>query len=190
MNDKILILAAGNSSRLGENKQFLLKNGSTLLNRCINICRKAALGHISIVTGFQAGAINQMISGQNVNIIHNKNWLNGMGESIATGINSFDQSVSGVYIVLPDQIQLDGDILKKIKVAREKDPSKIVTSKYGEDFGAPTFFPSSYFDALRKCAGLNGAKQVITENLDTVKFIDFEGGEIDIDTPDELNRLD
>lgn len=190
MNDRILILAAGNSSRLGKNKQFLKKGGSTLLNRCIKICRKAAIGQIIVISGYQADLVQKMVSNPDVSIIHNPNWQKGMGGSIVSGINSFNQSVSGVYIVLPDQIRLEVDILKKIKTAREKNPSSIITSKYGKDFGAPSFFPSSYFDALRECAEMNGAKQVINENINAVKFIEFEGGEVDIDRPDDLKLLD
>lgn len=190
MNDKILILAAGNSSRLGENKQILKIKGVSLLNRCINVCNKTDLGEIFVVLGYNSTELQKTISHQNVQIIKNENWQKGMGESIATGIGNLDTNTKGVYIILPDQIKLEEKVLLNIQKLNQLHPSAIITSKYGDVFGAPTYFPSQFFDALRECAGLNGAKKVIQENISEVKFVEFVGGEIDIDKPEDLKLLD
>lgn len=190
MNDKILILAAGNSSRLGKNKQFLTLNGVSLLNRTIETCQMSSLGQVLVILGFEAEKARNEVQSPDVELLINPNWQNGLGESIATGIKALDHTVDGAYIVLSDQINLDVHTLSKLKKKSIEFPNAIIASKYGEEFGAPCYFPSIYFDALRECGGKKGAKKVLLENIENVKFIDFENGDVDIDTPEDLKLLD
>lgn len=190
MNDKILILAAGNSSRLGKNKQFLTLNGVSLLNRTIETCLMSSLGQVLVILGYESEKAKNKINSPEVKLVINSNWQKGLGESISTGIQALEDSAEGAFIVLSDQIKLEVETLKKLKERSIEFPDAIIASKYGEDFGAPCFFPAIYFDALRECAGKKGAKKVLIENLEKVKFVEFENGDIDIDTPEDLKLLD
>ena len=82
------------------------------------------------------------------------------------------------------------DILAEINRKKSSNPNSIIACRYGHEYGAPCYFPSSYFDTLGKCEGKNGAKSVLRKNLDLVAFVDFPGGEIDIDREEDLVLLD
>ncbi len=62
----------------------------------------------------------------------------------------------------------------------------IVASAYGESFGVPALFDRSLFDELARLEGAAGAKQVIARHASEATFIPFAGGEVDVDTPDDL----
>lgn len=190
MNDKIMVLAAGNSSRLGKNKQLLTIDGVNLVQRTLNCCKSAAIGSISLVIGFESDKLLSKISTEGINIVHNKKWDEGMGESIGAAARSLPEETTGVYIVLPDQINLTPAILQSIHQKSTQHPDSIIVSRYGEDYGAPSYFPSIFFDALRKCEGRIGAKKLVEENISVVEYVDFENGDVDIDRPEDLHLVD
>lgn len=201
MNAKTLILAAGSSSRLGKKKQLLTLNGDTLLNRAIALCQKCRLGGIYIVLGSSANEIADSIVDQSVTIIKHPSWENGMGTTLAKGIQSLPEDATGVYVLLTDQIRLSTEIIDKMKKEVAAYPESIICCRYGDNFGAPSYFPAAHFYALRKLDTKGGAKQYIKKQLKKheihqpgqevgVRFIDFPEGNIDIDYPEDLTLLE
>ncbi len=189
MNAKTLILAAGSSSRLGKKKQLLTYLGETLLNHTIQLCQECIPTDLYIVLGHAAEDIAQTLTSTSVHIIFHPGWADGMGTSLAKGIRSLPPNSTGVYIFLTDQIKLTVPLIKQLKSEAEQNPTSIICCRYGENYGAPTYFPSSHFDALSKSKGSAGAKKYIKEHLSETRFIDFEDGEIDIDYPEDLKHL-
>ena len=189
MNEKTIILAAGSSSRLGEKKQLLTYGGDTLLNRTIELCQNAHLGEVYVVLGHEATTIGKSIHAGGIHIIINSDWALGMGTSLAKGIQALPDSSTGVFILLTDQIKLSSEILLSLQEEAREYPDSIICCRYQDNYGAPTYIPASHFDALRKLEGATGAKKYIQKHLDEVKFIEFPGGELDIDYPADLDLL-
>lgn len=189
MNAKTLILAAGSSSRLGKKKQLLTYAGETLLNQTIRLCQECLPGDVFVVLGHAAEEIAKTITSDLVHKIHHKAWADGMGTSLAKGIQSLPTNSSGVFIFLTDQIKLSTQVINQLKTEAEHHPESIICCRYGENYGAPTYFPSSHFDALSKSKGAAGAKKYIKNHLEETQFIDFKDGDIDIDYPEDLKHL-
>ena len=53
----------------------------------------------------------------------------------------------------------------------------------------PALFGKNYFAQLAALEGSVGAKQLIQKHIADVQLVNFPQGEIDIDTPDDLSRL-
>jgi CTP:molybdopterin cytidylyltransferase MocA len=53
----------------------------------------------------------------------------------------------------------------------------------------PALFGRKYFAQLTALEGAVGAKQLNQRHIADVQLVDFLQGEIDIDTPDDLSRL-
>lgn len=190
MNDEILILAAGNSSRLGKNKQLLTINGESLIKRLVRICMSCDFGKINIVVGFQANQIKEQLYEENVNFIENKNWKEGIGSSISVGIRGISKKTTGAYILLPDQIKVSEKTLHMLQSYKQVKPNTLIACKYGESIGPPAFFPSKYFPELEKCFGHQGAKSILKKHTANLILCKFPQGEIDIDTEEDLTLLD
>src|SRR5579864_365336 len=82
----IIILAAGNSSRMGELKQLMMFKNKTFLQHIIGEAKKAKLDPVICVTGYQSDIISESISRLEVTVVYNTNWQDGMGSGISTGI--------------------------------------------------------------------------------------------------------
>jgi molybdenum cofactor cytidylyltransferase len=53
----------------------------------------------------------------------------------------------------------------------------------------PALFSRTLFDELARLEGAAGAKQVIKRYASDAHFLPFQGGEVDVDTPDDFSRL-
>jgi len=184
----ILILAAGESKRLGHPKQLVQFKNKTLLQHTIDLSQLFNNSDTYLILGAHYQQIISSI--KDVKVILNKYWSSGMGSSISVGINEIiSKGYQGALILLCDQPFLSKEHITNIFESYESSEFKIVSSRYNTQIGAPCFFSNQYFDALSKLNGEKGAKSIIQNNIDDCFLVDFDLGYIDIDTPQDLNNL-
>jgi len=191
METGILILAAGNSSRLGEPKQLLHFKGKSLLRNVAEEALKISKAVI-VVTGSNHTEISKEIEDLKIVITENKNWNEGMGSSINIGLNQLLNSfptIENCIISVCDQPFIDASVFSEL-IQMQKDSQKgIVASKYSETLGTPVLFSKKYFKDLSNLSGHEGAKRLLQKFKDDIAEISFEKGAIDIDTQDDYQKL-
>jgi len=187
----LIILAAGCSSRLGEPKQNLVYEDKTLLQRAIDAANGSGCDPIIVVLGANADAIVPVISGQDdILIVINPEWEEGIASSIRTGLAEIekDDRVSNVIIMLCDQPFVDAALLQKLIRAKQSDKN-IVACSYAGTIGVPALFDRILFVKLLKLQGQDGAKKILKDHPDDMATIEFDKGNIDIDTKDDYDQL-
>jgi len=191
MSKAILIISAGASSRLGEAKQLVKYKNDVLINHIIKECLATEIEDIFLILGANRQLIKaQLIEGDFITL-ENKKWKEGMGKSIAFGVSEATKinTYEGVFIILSDQVFFDSTIIDDMLTSSDKNPDNIILSKYQEGQGPPSYFPAQYFGPLSKLTGDDGAKEIIQANRDKIIYVNFEKGNIDIDTPEDLQHL-
>jgi molybdenum cofactor cytidylyltransferase len=188
----ILILAAGPSSRLGQPKQQLLIDGSPLLIRTVATALKSKIGKVFVVIGYDEEAHRKLMNEQNVEIIFNPEWKKGMGSSLKTGLNYIlvkNKNLKGILVMVCDQPLLTSTHLQQLTHTFKKTKSDIFASYYAGTAGVPALFSQALFRELQLISDKEGAKKIIQQNLHKTSTIPFEGGAVDIDTPEDYERL-
>lgn len=185
MKIAIIILAAGNSSRLGKPKQMLNIDGQALLVKTIKITLDTKIQDIYVVSGAYRSEIQEIIKPLPVTEIYNPNWHEGMSSSIKAAINALDLSIDACLFCVCDQPYLSVNILNEF-IQKGKN---ITASAYENTLGVPVFFERKYFEDLKKLSGQQGAKYLLKQYSDDVKTIDFPLGHIDIDTEEDYKKL-
>ncbi len=186
----LIILAAGNSSRLGRPKQLLEHRGTSLLKRTI---KEALLINslVVVVTGAYEALIREEIKAEKVFICHNDNWQQGMGSSIKTGVSQLlllSPEVSGCILCVCDQPYVSSDIFKQL-IAAAQSGTSIAASAYSATLGTPVFFSRVYFDELLELNGHQGAKALLEKYREKVSTVPFHNGAIDIDSESDYKKL-
>jgi len=188
----IIILAAGNSSRLGKPKQLLEYNGYTLLRNTIIQAKLVQDTTVIVVTGAYKKNIDEELAYTAAKVVYNPEWEMGMGSSIAVGLQQLQLSnpqITTCIITVCDQPFLTAQIFKDL-VSRHKITGKgIVASAYGETWGTPVLFSNNYFKELENLNGHEGAKKMVQLYKDDVATVAFKKGAIDIDTIEDYNNL-
>ncbi|HTB24041.1 MAG TPA: nucleotidyltransferase family protein [Puia sp.] len=186
----IIILAAGNSSRMGEPKQLMMYNNKTFLQHIIAESKNALLDPVICVTGYESDLISESISGMEVSIVYNEYWSEGMGSGISAGIKQLLLSdVDSVILTVSDQPYVTSDLFGTMLKMKVRSGKRIVACSYAGTLGTPVLFSKEYFNQLKSLSGNQGAKNIVKLNLPDVCSVEFEKGEIDIDTKEDYKNL-
>jgi len=187
-----VILAAGNSSRLGQPKQLLRISGKSLVRRIIDAASKARCSPITVVTGGDHELIERELKDERVMIVQNKNWRHGIGTSIRAGVEKLVENVQdlqAVVLLVCDQPFVAAGTIKSLIKLREKTNKSIVASSYEDTLGVPALFDRSFFPELLSLGNEAGAKSIILRNRKGVAQFAFPEGKIDIDTSKDWEKL-
>ena len=180
-----VILAAGESSRLGQPKQLVQFRGKSLVRRAADAATEAGCSSITIVLGSDSKKIEDELAGTGVAIVKNENWRAGIGTSIRAGVqNLLSQApnLEAIVLLVCDQPFVDARVIKGLIELRQKTNKSIVASAYSGTLGVPALFNRSCFQELLALGDDTGAKSIIMRNRERVAEFPFPQGEIDIDT--------
>ena len=188
-----IILAAGNSSRLGHPKQLLPYRGQTLLTHTTTEIGKAGLDPVIVVTGAFHAAVSEALRGQTLDILFNSAWETGMASGIVSGLShllSRQPEISAVIISVCDQPFISSELLLQLINTHETSGKGIVACTYADSMGTPVLFGHPYFQQLLKLTGSEGAKKLFRQHPADLATVDFPEGNIDIDTAEDLRKLE
>lgn len=188
----IIILAAGNSSRLGQPKQLLRYKDTTFLEYIIGEASVIKEAAVIVVTGANHELIEKEIDASKIKIAFNPDWELGMSSSINTGLNKALQlfpEIEKCILAVCDQPFVSHSIFENLIAEYHKTKKGIVASSYAETVGTPVLFAKKYFDELLRLKGQEGAKKIINRFLEDTASTPFEKGNIDIDTEEDYNKL-
>ena len=191
-NCAVIIIAAGESSRLGTPKQLLLVEGDTLLNRLIKMVQSAVDFPIYLVLGAYSNKIKVQLPNVDLTIIENKDWQQGMGSSIRAGVQAIVDSAikyDGVLILVCDQPYISASSIQNLIALQAEKKSAIAASFYADVAGTPALFHESVFPDLLALQGDQGAKRLIQEGKYNLAKLLFEKGALDIDTQEDYQQL-
>ncbi len=187
----IVLLAAGNSSRFGSPKLLSPLGDSTLIAHAARAALQTGAPLI-VVTGAYADKITAALEGINARLIHNSDWEEGMGTSIATAFRHLpnDADTFDAAIVCPADMPLVGAAqFQRLIDAHRQSPQRIIVSDLGEAQGPPCLFPRHYFEELAKLRGPQGARTLLKEHKAEITSIAMPEAAMDIDTPDDYAKL-
>lgn len=188
MNIVSLILAAGSSSRMGEAKQLLPWSQNTLLGNAIDTANSADIDKVFVVLGAEAQRIQEKLVSRNYEVILNKDWKQGLGSSISTGISGIINSEAipnAILIMLADQPFIDKAYINTLIEYYRANKGKIIATQYGSKLGVPAIFDQSFFLALQELKGDEGASKLISKNKNSCYSVDPGKKATDLDTPED-----
>jgi molybdenum cofactor cytidylyltransferase len=188
----IILLAAGQSARLGKPKQLLKYKGKTLLEHSLQIAIETKLQPIVTVLGANADLLKKSIEPSNTEIVINQAWSEGMASSIRCGMEELiriNPTIAGIIIMVCDQPYVTVKLLTDLVEKHEHSSKPIIASSYKNNIGTPALFDKTIFALLLSLKGDSGAKKIMKSNPDWVEKVNFPFGEIDIDTTGDYDLL-
>jgi molybdenum cofactor cytidylyltransferase len=187
-----IILAAGESLRLGKPKQLIELRGKTLLRHVVDAVTEANCSPTVVITGIHQAELRNELRMTEALVLENQNWRRGVGTSIRTGVQHLIENeidVDGVLLLVCDQPFVNADTIRSLIRLREETKKSIVASNYAGTLGVPTLFDRSLFRELLSLSDQAGAKSIILKNRARVTQFAFPEGAIDIDIWEDLEKL-
>lgn len=180
----VIVLAAGESKRMGQSKQLLPLGDSTIIEKTIDNYLGSSAMEVILVVGHQSDDLVSVIGARTVKIALNTDYSKGMSTSIKAGIDRMAAGSQGIMIALADQPFIDSRTIDCLIEAFGNQKKGIIVPRYKGEWGHPVLFSSKYKEALMNLEGDVGGKEIINMNLDDVAEIDVDcyGTTADIDT--------
>ena len=149
-------------------------------------------GRIFCVLGANAHQIRHEVLDPRCRFLFYPQWQQGLGHTIAFGMQQMPKQTTAVLIMLSDQWAIEtNDLLQLVKCAKQH-PNNIIASCYQDTIGVPAIFPKAYFEHLTGMKGQtpqNGAKTLILKHIDSVITVDMAHAQQDLDTPEQLHLM-
>ncbi|MDP1813769.1 MAG: nucleotidyltransferase family protein [Leadbetterella sp.] len=189
MNIGVVILAAGESKRMGVPKQILPIFGIPMLKYLVDEVLDTEAHPVTVVVGANKTKIVPLLENIPIGIIDNPDWQKGMGSSIKMGlVGSYliTKGFDGLIFMTSDMPFVNAEVINKlIKTAREFPDKTIIASKYAGTLGIPVLYKKERFEDILDMKPGHGAKQFFNKYPDEILPVDFDLGAIDLDTKED-----
>lgn len=185
-----ILLAAGESKRMGQLKQIMPFGQSTIVEQAIDNLLNSAVNESIVVLGHRAEEVMKTIAAKPVKIAMNPNYQQGMSTSIIAGLSLIDSRAQAVMLALGDQPFVDSQTINSLMEAFGAHNKGIAIPVYQGRRGHPVIFAIRYKGELLRLKGDIGGREIIDRHPDDVLevAVDCEGICIDIDTMGNYNR--
>ena len=190
-----IVLAAGESSRMGREKQLLTVGGETLLGRVLDACLASGLDEVVLVLGHEARRIRASLARfqdhPRLTIVVNPRHGEGMSTSLIAGLRAVEESCDRVMILLGDMPHVTPDVIDRLRLEAAASGCSLAAVSVRGRRAHPVVIGREHFEAVRSLAGDRGARDLFRGHADDLCLVD--AGEryqpLDIDTPEEFERF-
>ncbi len=187
-----ILLAAGESKRMGRPKQLLEWRGKTLLQHSLESLINSAADETILVLGHEADRIREALPALPTKIVINPDYRQGMASSLRQGLLAMDRSSEAFLVLLADQPAIGPEIVNTIiRAFRQADPARgIVRPMYRGRPGHPVLIGARYLQEALQLQGDVGARRILMNHPADILEIAVEQDVVlrDIDTPEEYQK--
>lgn len=187
-----VVLAAGESSRMGRPKALLPIEGQTFIEKIVGALKQSTIGKVIIVLGHNSEEIRARIAHLPAEILVNSNYKSGQLSSLQTAVRRLESEADcdALLVHLVDHPYIDPALVDEMIRRFYQSKKLIVVPCRQERRGHPVIFARELFAELLDAPLDQGAKAVVNAHRDETLEIetDQEGIAVDIDTPDLYRR--
>lgn len=182
-----ILLAAGESKRMGKPKQLMPLGKSTLLEQAVDNLLNSAIDETIVVLGHRAQEISRTIATKPVKIMLNPNYRQGMSTSIIAGLILVDPKSQAVMLAMGDQPLVASRTINQLIEAFNSHDKGIAFPTYRGKRGLPVIFAIKYKAELLELKGDIGGREIIKKHPDDVLMVSVDSESVvsDIDTEDD-----
>jgi molybdenum cofactor cytidylyltransferase len=186
-----IVLAAGRSERMGEQKLLLPLGGKAVITRVVDEVLAGSVSEVLVVTGQDRPGIEQALEGRRVQFVVNPDARGDMLSSVRCGLRAVSRQADSVLVALGDQPGISRDVMAKLVQAFEGGAGRIVVPTYQGKRGHPLLLSTGYRDEILRSFDQVGLRGLLQAHLDDVFELDVSDPEVldDMDLPSDYQRI-
>lgn len=189
-----LLLAAGQSKRMGANNKLIAEvDGMPLVRHVAEAAHSVLGGGLTVVTGAQKERVEAALEGIEKQIVFNPEFGEGLSTSLRSGIQVLAgraEPPDGVLVLLGDMPRISPDIIRRLVAAFDPATGReiIVPTDRGKR-GNPVLWSARFLNALAGIQGDTGGRHLIGEFAEFVHEVEIgPAASFDLDTPEQMRR--
>jgi len=184
-----IVLAAGESKRMGRPKQVLPYGRSTILETVLDHVLASPVDGTLVVLGAAADKVAPLLAKLPVETIVNPDFRSGMLYSVQRGIRALPASARAALIFLGDQPAVGPETSGRVLAAYRVSGRGIVLPVHAGRGGHPLLIDLKYRAEIDGLSAGIGLRELLVRHPDDIfrVEIDDQGVLLDIDTPEDYH---
>ncbi len=185
-----IVLAAGESSRMGSPKMLLPFKGKTIIENVIDKITASDVNNIVVVLGSDYKQIIRVVKKMPVKHCYNESYKSGMLSSVKCGFNFLPDGFSAAMVFPGDQPSPDTGVINLMIKAYLGSGNGIVLPVFRGRRGHPVLVDRRYRAEIEKLNPEEGLRSLAGKFSEDVLEVITNSGSIlkDIDTPEDYKR--
>lgn len=182
-----IIMAAGFSNRMGQDKLLLEIKGKKIIEYVIEAAKKSDLDEVILV--YRKKELREIGRNYGIRTVYNPRADLGQSQSVILGVEN-SRNKNYMFLV-GDQPFTNYKLLNKLIKKFRRNRDKIIIPYYKGKVNMPLIFPGIFKRDLLKVEGDKGGREIIRGNPDSIVGLDIKDKYLvtDIDTRDEYENL-
>lgn len=187
-----LVLAAGESSRMGQDKALLTYQGKTFLEQILVTLREAGIDRTVVVLGHHADEIQRAVNLKGAHVVINRDYRRGQTSSLQAGLAVLvEPPLEAIILCLVDHPAVSAGTIRKLVNGFRASQAPVMIPTFKGRHGHPVLVARRLFAELLALAPDQGANTVIRKYRNATQFVDVDdrGILLDVDDPETYRRL-
>jgi molybdenum cofactor cytidylyltransferase len=185
-----VVLAAGESQRMGRNKLLLPWGSTTVLEQTIDNVRSSGITTIVVVTGHEAEAISRLPLLADLPLRHNADYAEGMLSSVQSAVRAAPDSWEALLVVLGDQPMVGPELMDQLLITYAQGTAGLVVPRYNGRRGNPALIDRRYFTELLALPKGSAPRALLERHPGDIAWVDVDSDAVvhDLDRPEDYAR--
>jgi molybdenum cofactor cytidylyltransferase len=186
-----IILAAGQSKRMGQPKMLLPWGSRTVIEQVVITFLQAGIEDILVVTGGAREQVESAIAGLPVREIHNPDYATGdMLSSLQHGIRELGEKAKAALIGLGDQPQIQASSIRFLCDMYKSSKSNLVVPSFSRKRGHPWLVSRSLWGEILGLKPSETLRDFLNGHADEIQYVNMDTPTVlaDLDTPEDYEN--
>jgi len=185
-----VVLAAGESSRMGRNKLLLPWGETTVLARTLANVEASVAHDLVVVTGHERERIVPLAAMAGVATVHNHDYAQGMLSSVQVAVRALPAASEAILVVLGDQPMVAPASINRLLTAYAGSAAGLVAPVYNGRRGNPVLIDRRYFDELLALPPDDAPRALLGRHANDLLAVPVDDEAIlyDLDRPEDYDR--
>jgi molybdenum cofactor cytidylyltransferase len=185
-----IVLAAGGATRFGGGKLVAELDGRPILQWVLDALDAARIDDVIVVLGDGADEVEAAVAWRAERRVRNPDPAAGLASSVRIGLAAVPPATDVVLIALGDQPLVRPEVARTLVARAAVGPRPIAVPRYTDDGGTnPVALRREALDLATDAAGDRGLGPLLQAHPELVEEVPVEGGNPDVDTVEDLERL-
>ena len=184
-----VVLAAGSSKRMGQNKLLLRLDGEAVVRRAARRALVAGLDPVVVVLGHESERVALELAGLAVRIVVNADHGGGIHTSRRAGLAAVPSDAPAAVVLLADMPFVTEQMLATLVAQYRESDALLVASEYAGEPAPPTLYDRTLFPEIAGLEGEGRARQVVRGHAGEALVIAWPAAALgDLDRPEDYER--